>query len=209
MTEILISTAYFPSISYFRAILSSNKIFIEQHENFVKKTYRNRCRIYSANGVINLTIPVVEATRKKIPIRDVKIDYSTDWQKQHFKSIESAYNSSPFYEYLIDEFSDVFNKRHEFLFDLNMHILRKLTGLLEIAPIIEFSNNYEVVPAQRVDYRSAIQQKLEKENPFVTSEVYKQVFSEKFAFQHDLSILDLLFNLGSETYSYLIDKYNC
>ncbi len=208
MSNILFSTSYFPPVSYLRAILRSDKVIIEQHENFVKKTYRNRCRIYSANGVINLTVPVVEATRKKILIRDVKIDYSTDWQKQHFKSIESAYNSSPFYEYLIDEFTIVFNKKHEFLFDLNMYILRKLIELLEINPIIEFNDSYEVTPSDRVDCRSIIQQKSEKENPFVSAKAYKQVFSEKYAFQKDLSMLDLLFNLGSESYSYLTDRYH-
>jgi hypothetical protein len=207
MTDILLSTSYFPPISYLKAILNSENVTIEQHENFVKKTYRNRCRIYSANGIINLTVPVVEATRKKVLIRDVKIDYSTDWQKQHFKSIKSAYNSSPFYEYLIDEFSAFFKKKYEFLFDLNMHIIRKLTELLEINPTIEFTDNYEVTPSDKVDYRSILQQKSEKENPFVTSKAYKQVFSEKYAFQKDLSMLDLLFNLGSEAYSYLLDKY--
>jgi len=207
MTETLLSTAYFPPISYLKAFLASERVCIEQHENFVKKTYRNRCRIYSANGIINLSVPVEEAARKKVFIRDVKIDYSTNWQKQHFKSIESAYNSSPFYEYLIDEFMEFFNKKHTFLIDLNIEILRKVFAILEFKPAFKFSEKYKQVPENEIDYRNLIQTKLEKENPFVSLMEYPQVFSSRYGFYNDLSCIDLLFNLGSEAYSYLIDKY--
>ena len=206
MTNMLISTAYFPPISYLKAILSAENVSVEKHENFVKKTYRNRCRIYSANGVIILTVPVEEAARRKVLIKDVKIDYSVDWQKQHFKSIESAYKSSPFYEYLIDDFNFVFNKKHDFLFDLNNQIFEKITALLEINPKVEFTKKYEVSTALFLDQRGAFQQK--SENKFTSDKEYKQVFIEKYGFQKDLSVLDLFFNLGGEAYSYLIDRFN-
>ncbi len=206
-TNLLLSTAYFPPISYFKAILSAKTISIEQHENFVKKTYRNRCRIYSANGVINLSVPVIEATRRKIQVKDVRVDYSIDWQKQHFKSIESAYKSSPFYEFLIDEFSLFFNKKHKFLLDLNSAVLSKLFEVLEIDVKLHLSQSYENKPVGKSDLRSEIQAKTENSNKFITNKEYLQVFSDKHGFFEDLSTIDLIFNLGSEAYSYLIDKY--
>lgn len=203
--NILISTAYFPPISYLRAILQSDVVTIEQYENFVKKTYRNRCRILSANGLINLTVPVVEANRRKVLLRDVKIDYSTNWQKQHFKSIASAYNSSPFYEYLIDDFALFFNKEYTFLFDLNQQIFEKIFETLEIDPEIQFSTTYEVT-SSKSDLRSILQLKKEDENQYVSGREYIQVFSDKHGFQKNLTILDLIFNLGGQAYSYLVDK---
>ena len=207
MTNLLLSTTYFPPISYLKAILNADEVTIEQHENFVKKTYRNRCRIYSANGIINLSVPVEEAARRKVIIKDVKIDYSTNWQKQHFKSIESAYNSSPFYEYLIDEFIGFFNKKTTFLFDLNYQTIQKVFTILELDQAVKFTNEYSQQPFLNKDLRDVIQMKYEDSNPFVSDKEYPQVFSDKHGFCKDLSCLDLLFNLGSEAYSYLIDKY--
>lgn len=207
MTNILISTSYFPPISYFKAILSADSVTLEQHENFIKKTYRNRCRIYAANGTINLTVPVQEAVRRKVLVRDVKIDYSTDWQKQHFKSIESAYNSSPFFEYLVDDFTRFFNQRTTFLFDLNQQILQQAFETMEIAPQIDLSTNYEGIVSNKKDLRNSLQAKNQHENQFVNKKAYTQVFGDKQGFQEDLSILDLLFNLGSQAYSYLVDKF--
>lgn len=206
MSNILISTSYFPPISYLTAILLADKVTIEKHENYIKKTYRNRCSIYGANGVINLSVPVEEAARKKILIKDVKIDYSANWQKQHLKSIESAYNSSPFYEYLIDDFAFVFNQNHKYLFDLNNSILDAIYRLLEISPPTMLSEQFEKEPEGLNDLRNVIQKKNEAINPFVSKKEYQQVFSEKQGFQKDLSCLDLFFNLGSEAYSYLINK---
>ncbi len=207
MTNVLLSTSYFPPISYLKAIINAKSVSIEQHENFVKKTYRNRCRIYSANGVINLTVPVEEATRRKVPVRDVRIDYSTNWQKQHLKSIESAYKSSPFYEYLIDDFDFVFNKRCIFLFDLNNLILERIAELLEASFNVKMTESFEVSPVAVQNYRDVLQAKKENENPFISIKEYHQVFIEKYGFQKDLSVLDLFFNLGGEAYSYLIEQY--
>lgn len=205
MTELLVSTSYFPPISYIKSFLNADNIVIEQYENFIKKTYRSRCRIYSANGVINLTVPVEEAARKKVLIKDVIIDNSTDWQKQHFKSIESAYNSSPFYEYLIDDFNFVFNKPHKYLFDLNNQILETIIKILEIKPSISLTSEFEKEPEN--DYRNIIQKKNESLNQFISEKEYQQVFSSKHGFLKDLSCLDLFFNLGSEAYSYLIGRF--
>ena len=102
MKPLLLSTAYFPPIAYFCAIKQYGSVYIEQYENFGKQSYRNRCEIMTANGVIPLTVPVAKANSKTC-IKDLKIVYQTNWQKLHYKGIESAYKNSPYYEYYIDD----------------------------------------------------------------------------------------------------------
>lgn len=206
MESILLSTASFPPISYLKSILYSNEVFIEQFENYIKQTFRNRYIIYAANGIMSLSIPVILATSKKIQIKDVRIDYETNWQKQHFKSIESAYRSAPFFEYLIDDFSIFFNKKHTFLVDYNQLVIKTILDILEIDKKLELTTEYEHILAEKTDLRNAIHPK--KENLMAANfKSYPQVFADKYGFQKDLSSLDLLFNLGSEAYSYLADKY--
>ena len=205
--KILLPIAYFPPISYLKALLVSETIFIEQCENFIKKTYRNRCNIYAANGPLNLTVPVEEAARRKILVRDVRIDNSTNWQKQHFKSIESAYNSSPFFEYLIDDFMQFFQKKYNYLFDLNIDILHKIFEIMELELKIDSTESYEVEPNNTLDLRNHFQTKSLNKNPYLIEINYAQVFSEKYGFYKDLSCIDLFFNLGSEAYSYLTGNY--
>jgi len=205
--QILLSTACFPPISYIKSILCSHQVYIEQNENYIKQTYRNRYNIYAANGVLSLSVPVNFATNKKILIKDVRIDYDTNWQKQHFKSIESAYRSTPFYEFLIDDFISFFNEKHTFLLDFNYSVLSVILKILEINNYTVSSSDFEKIPVNKLDLRNEIHPK--KENLFSTSFIeYPQVFADKYGFKKDLSCLDLLFNMGSEAYSYLIDKYH-
>jgi hypothetical protein len=206
LKSILLSTACFPPISYVKSILNSDKIYIEQFENYIKQSYRNRYIICAANGLMSLSIPVTLATNKKILIKDVQIDYDTNWQKQHFKSIESAYRSAPFYEYLIDDFKTLFNAKYNFLIDYNLLTINTILNILEIDKKIELTNDFEKLTIDKIDLRNEIHPKKENE-ALKPSKKYPQVFESKFGFQKDLSCLDLLFNLGSESYSYLIDKY--
>jgi len=206
LKPLLLSTACFPPISYIKSIVNSDKIYIEQYENYMKQSYRNLYIIYAANGLLSLSIPVTLATSKKILIKDVKIDYDTNWPKQHFKSIESSYRSAPFYEYLIDDFKPLFNKKYTFLIEYNLDTIRTILNILEIEDKIEFTNDFEKFPIDKIDLRNEIHPKKENEAS-KKSKKYPQVFESKFGFQKDLSCLDLLFNLGSESYSYLIDKY--
>lgn len=205
--KVLLSTAFFPPISYFKHLVEAPVVYLEQHENYLKQTYRNRCKIFAANGLMNLSVPVVVATRKKVPIRDVQIDYATSWQKQHFKSIESAYRSSPFYEYLIGDFEVYFEQKHKFLFDYNLQIMNTVCGILDISPDIRFTDTFEANPSNCNDLRHEIHPKPEIEQNNIKAVEYPQVFADKHGFQNDLSILDLLFNLGSEAYTYLIGRY--
>ena len=113
MSNILINTAYFPPVQYFTKINNCTEIWIEQYESYGKQSYRNRCDIMTANGVMTLSVPVVKGSSIKILTKDVLVDYSTNWQKLHFKGIESAYKNSPYYDYYIDNFIHFFERKEK------------------------------------------------------------------------------------------------
>jgi hypothetical protein len=205
-SHIILSSAAFPSVSYLKAIVLAEHTTIEQFENYIRQSFRNRYVIYAANGLLSLSIPVILATNKKTRIKDVRIDYDTNWQKQHYKSIESAYRSSPFFEFLIDDFQTFFSENHKFLFDYNLKVLDLVFNILDIDKKIDLTTDFENISTCKTDLRSAIHPK--KESIYKDQlKTYPQVFSDRFGFKADLSCLDLLFNLGIEAYSYLIDKY--
>ena len=132
----LLTTSYFPPIQYYSKLIKKEKIIIEQYEHYGKQSYRNRCDIYGANGLLTLSVPVIKGARKKIITKDIKIEYVEDWRKVHFKGIESAYRKSPFYEYYIDDIEPIFSKEYKYLLDLNNDILGVLNEILEISPDI-------------------------------------------------------------------------
>ena len=199
---LLLSTAYFAPISYYSKLLSDDSVVvIEMHENYVRRSYRNRCTIYAANGLQDLVVPVVKADKPKIPITEVEISYDTSWQKQHFKAIESAYRRSPFYEYYIDDLMAFFNCRHNNLYEFNMLIMKTVCRLLKIPLNIRESSSYIKFAGEgTIDLRNVIHPKIKQTHtiPDFIPPVYNQVFAEKYGFKPDLGILDLLFNTGPE-----------
>jgi hypothetical protein len=204
--NILLSVAYLPPISYVKSVIDSKKTTIEQYENYLKQSYRNRCRIYAANGILDLSIPILLATRKKILIKDVKIDYTVPWQKQHLKSIESAYSTSPYFDYLRDDFLPFYTKKYIHLMDLNVSLLHTILDIIEIDKEINLTSDYEHHPVNKIDLRKHFTPK--RAVPDLNSlKPYPQVFDVKFRFKPDLSCIDLIFNLGPQAYSYLIGKY--
>jgi len=204
--KILLSTAYLPSIDYLKALINSEICYIEQYENYIKQSYRNRCKIYGANGLMSLSIPVELATTKKILIKDVKIDYRESWQKQHLRSIESAYRTSPYFDYLNDDFLPYYTKRTTFLFDFNIGLLDVIFDILQLDNKTLLTSNYEHFTSEINDLRNSFSPKKEN-NLFNSHNPYPQVFIHKFGFLPNLSCIDLIFNLGSDAYSYLIGKY--
>lgn len=196
--NILLSTACFPSVQYITKLVQFENIYMEQFENFTKQTYRNRYEILGANGVIPLIVPVVKGRGRKIKIRDLQISYDTDWQRNHWRTIFSAYNSSPFFEFYRDDIQPFFEKPRKFLFDFNLEILETLCDLMEIEPNLVLTEDFEQVPEVTLNFREAISPKKHRtENDFRFSpKPYTQVFHEKFGFVPNLSILDLLFNEG-------------
>lgn len=205
MDNLLLTTAYFPPVSYFSAIQQSTHIYIEQYENFGKQSYRNRCEIMTANGVIPLTVPVAKANSKTL-VKDLKIVYVSPWQKLHFKGIESAYKNSPYFEYYIDDLMPFFEKKETYLFDLNNKILETLLSLLKITKPVSLTNDYirEGDPTYS-DLRNSIHPKATRRMPGADFPVipYRQTFSDRFDFIPNLSMLDLLFCCGTEVGRYL------
>lgn len=207
MHTTLFSTAYFAPIQYYWHWRRSEHPMVEACEHFIKQTWRNRCVIGTANGPMTLSLPV-EATTEKKSIRDIRLSEHGNWQHLHWNSIESAYNSSPFFEYYMDDLKPFFDKKPGFLYDFNEEIRRKMCELLEIedgsVQTAVFVSEAEM-PETWVDYRNVIhpKKKLELVDPLFKPEPYYQVFDRKFGFQPNLSILDLLFNMGPESILYL------
>ncbi len=208
-TGILLSTAYFAPIRYFSKLAVYPEIYIEQHENFIKQTYRNRTVILGANGTISLVVPVEKGREQKIKIKDLRIAYDEEWQRNHWRTIFSAYNSSPFFEYYADEIEPFFLNKSKFLFDYNQQITEALMEILEIPAGVKLTGDFEQIPENCLNFREQISPKIHRntEDPHFIAQPYTQVFSEKFGFIPDLSILDLLFNEGPSAYSALLDCF--
>jgi hypothetical protein len=200
--KVLLSTGYFPPIQYFSKLLKYNEITLDRYENYEKQSYRNRCHILSANGILSLSIPIKKSMSPKTLIIDTKIDYTENWQTLHLRAISSAYNSSPFHEFYIDALMPFFEKKFEFLFDFNLQIINKLAEEMEINLQIAFSKSFQT-NSEELDLRDKIHPKKTFEDSDFTIKKYTQVFSEKFGFTPNLSILDLLFNEGPNCIDFL------
>jgi len=197
---VLLSTAYFPPVEYFMEVVSAPGILLDKHENYTKQTYRNRCKILGANGPISLIIPVEKGRSRKTPVKDIRIYNSLNWQRNHWRTVFSAYNSSPFFEYYEEDLKPFFEKKWEFLFDLNTALLQTVLEILEIPGRIQFTRIYEKEPTGIKDLRKNISPKTD---PLKEFKPYTQVFHEKFGFMPNLSIIDLLFNKGPESLAIL------
>lgn len=214
----LLSTAYFPPIEYFVAIANSRRAEIECGEMYQKQSYRTRCHINGANGLLVLTLPVRRSAAKgeesshKIPVSQLKIDYSKPWLLQHKRALEAAYMSSPFFEYYMDDIYAVLDSGEESLLTMNTRLVHTIAGLIGIQTPIEFTRGDYIAPASDLlrergisDFRDSIHPKkpamlmesLQMNKP------YWQVFTNKQGFVPNLSILDLLFNEGPNAISYL------
>ncbi|MBE99954.1 WbqC family protein [Flavobacterium coralii] len=200
MGSILIHPTYFPSLSHFVAMVQAENVIFETDDNFQKQTNRNRMYIYSPNGIQLLNIPVKHNKGIHQKFKDTKIEDAFDWQKQHFKSLEAAYRSSPFFEYFEDDIRPIFEQKHVYMMDLNFKILDILTDCLGIdIPYNKTEEYFHDAPQGVTDYRYLANGKKDT-NIF---EPYTQVFEEKAGFINNLSILDLLFNEGRYAADYL------
>lgn len=215
---LLLETAFMPPVSYFAAIaeeftlsygrvvsLVPARLRLEACENYQKQSYRNRCRIYAAGGVESLTLPVVhEGGTSSLPIREIRVDWSRDWLPRMERAIVSAYESSPYFEYYRDSLFDILESRPEKLFDLNISLIHYFLGKIGISADIDFSTEYErpgeTAPGIR-DLRGIIHPK--RPSILQTEKPYWQVFAAKYGFRSDLSVMDLLFNEGPDSISYL------
>lgn len=197
--DILIHPTYFPSVSHFVAMAKADTITLEMDDNFQKQTNRNRMYIYSPNGVQLLNIPVKHSRIGHQKTKDIQLETAFDWQKQHFKSLEAAYRSSPFFEYFEDSFAPIFEKKHTYLMDLNLQAMSIVSKCLGMDFNYSETSEYFHDAPQFTDLRHLANGK--KDN--AQFEPYAQVFGEKEGFLNNLSILDLLFNEGRHALDYL------
>lgn len=207
--DVLLSCAYLAPIQYFTKLITYPNIFIEYCESYLKQTYRNRTVILSANGPLQLSIPVADGPRAKGPIRDLKLSYDSNWQQIHWRGIWSSYNSSPFFEYYADELAPFFHdNKWKYLTDFNFEIQNAVFKAMNIEVELKYTEKYYPqgeVPETMDDFRYTIHPKQQKQYPdfHFTPTTYIQVFHEKWGFVPNLSILDLLFNEGPETINHL------
>ena len=180
-------------------MIKADSVTFEMEDNFQKQTNRNRMYIYSPNGVQMLNIPIKHSKEKHQKYKDVRIENDFGWQKNHFKSLEAAYRTSPFFEYFEDDFRPLFEKRHEFLMDLNLEIFELVNNTLGIKIIPEKTTEFFHDVPNFIDLRHLANGKKDT----TQLEIYTQVFNDKHGFINNLSILDLLFNEGRYAVDYL------
>ncbi|HOD09397.1 MAG TPA: WbqC family protein [Flavobacterium sp.] len=197
--NILIHPSYFPSISHFVAMAQSDLVTFEMDDNFQKQTNRNRMYIYSPNGIQLLNIPVKHSKTAHQKTKDIQLETAFDWQKQHFKSLEAAYRSSPFFEYFEDDIVPIFEKKHKFLMDLNLQTMEIVSKCLRF----EFDYNETTEYFHTIEDKTDLRHLINGKKDTSIFETYTQVFEEKNGFLNNLSILDLLFNEGRHALEYL------
>ncbi len=198
---LLLPCVYLGNIRYYTKLLQGRyPVTIDVGEHYRKQSYRNRCDILGANGPLSLTVPVFKKSGEKLRVRDVRIDYAKEWQHQHWHSIVSAYRNSPYFDYYGEAFEPFYLRRYEFLSDFNQEIQSTVLDILGVHPKIKLSETY-VAPEPGIrDCRDAFSPKPRLEAPdetFVPASYY-QVFSDRYGFVPDLSILDLIFCEGPE-----------
>ena len=209
----ILATTYFGPLQWYQKLNRFDGVLMEQHEHFLKQTYRNRCVIATTQGVQALTVPVEAPVGEglalsKTLIKDVRISNHGKWRTEHWNALQSAYGESPFFEFYEDDIRPFFENRWEFLLDFNMAITEKMCELLDIHPHIELTSSYQnSLPIGEgwgeTDFRTIIHPKHPQEDSDFSPKPYYQVYKERFGFLPNLSILDLLFNMGNEAVLYL------
>jgi len=198
----VLSTAYFPPISWMALLYQQKETIIDLQESYPKQSYRNRFSIATANGKMNLSIPVKKINGNRTMTQEITLDYSQNWQQVHWKSIQAAYQSSPFLLYYEDKIEKLIKAKYDSLFKMNETIIYELSTLIGFGTQINYSEEFIPINNTYQDFRFTIHPK--HSSPFHFP-AYEQVFMEKHGFIGDLSILDLLFNLGPESLNYLED----
>lgn len=217
MSQALLSSAYFGPIQWYQKLYRYDRVRVEAYDNFIKQTYRNRCVIATTGGVQALTVPVErtgaalaadgKATAGKCLMRDIRISDHGNWRHLHWNALASAYGESPFFEYYVDDLRPFFERKWTFLYDFNMEICAKMCELIGVEPCIEPTTEYVAADdsalAGTADYRDVIRPKYPLDDPQFVARRYYQVYERKHGFIPNLSILDLLFNMGNESVLYL------
>jgi hypothetical protein len=194
--DILIHPNYFPNIHQFIQIIKANNILFEVSDNYQKQTFRNRTYIYGANGKLGLFIPVIHTHKNRELFKDVKISYESNWMDLHLKSLQSAYRSSPYFEYFEDDFIKLYSEKEKFLADFNIKCIKLISNLLDLDLDYKISSEYVEKTNDIIDLRDLSNARKEKK---IETPKYIQVFESKHGYLNNLSILDLIFSEGKNS----------
>lgn len=197
---LLLSSAYLAPIEYYTKMLTDGVVYIEQWENYNKQSYRNRCTVASPTGESALSIPIVKPDSPKALMKDIRISDHGNWRHLHWNALLSYYNSTPFFEYYQDEFRSFYENKYDFLFDFNEELRTLICDLIDISPNIKYTETYEK-EFNGLDFRETIHPKKDWRETSIGFEPveYYQVFGQRLGFIPNLSIVDLLFNMGPES----------
>ena len=212
---VILASTYFGPVQWYQKLCRHGDVLLERYDHFMKQTFRNRCVIAAANGLQALTVPVEKSPEGAALMKDVRISDHGNWRHLHWQALQSAYGESPFFEFYADDLRPFFEKKWDFLFDFNLEITHRMCELLDIQPRITPTNDYTSSPITQhstpitqhpspvQDYRDAIHPKHPLPDSEFTARPYYQVYAQRYGFQPNLSILDLLFNMGNESVLYL------
>lgn len=206
----LLATTYFGPVQWYQKLYRADSVVIDADEPFVKQSFRNRCYIAAANGVQALTVPIEKARLT----RDVRISDHGDWRRVHWNAITSAYGESPFFEYYQDDLRPFYERRWDFLYDFNEAIRQVVCDLIDIHPHLSSLSHHPTPntqqptptsqhPTPNTDYRTTINPKHPEPDADFQPKPYYQVYAARYGFQPNLSVLDLLLNMGPESIFYL------
>lgn len=209
-STVYLSSAYLAPIQYYVHLYAHKQCLIEQYENYTKQTYRNRCLIAAADGPLALTIPTERPQESKCLMRDIRISDHGKWRHLHWNALESAYRTSPYFEYYADDFRPFYEQKYTFLMDFNERLCDLICTLLDFQPNLGRTNDYKTdFTPDELDAREFISPKKEYTDDNLFHPIpYYQVFQEKHGFLPNLSIVDLLFNMGPEGLLILRDSMN-
>jgi hypothetical protein len=203
---VLLSSLYLAPVEYYSKLFRASKVQIEIHDHYTKQSYRNRCIIAGANGPLPLSIPIEKPSDLACEMKDIRIADHGNWRHLHWNAIVSAYKSTPFFDYYADCFSPFYEKKIPFLLDFNEQLRNTICRLLEISTPITFTESFvEPSDENQSDFRERIHPKRDWKtlDPDFVAKPYYQVFEQKFGFLPNLSIIDLLFNMGNESRLFL------
>ena len=196
--DILIHPNYFPNIYQFIQIIKAKNILFEVSDNYQKQTFRNRTYIYGANGKLGLFIPVIHTHKNRELFKDVKISYESNWMDLHLKSLQSAYRSSPYFEYFEDDFIKLYSEKEKFLADFNIKCIKLISNLLDLDLDYKISSEYVEKTNDIIDLRDLSNARKQKT---IETPKYIQVFESKHGYLNNLSIIDLIFSEGPNSVS--------